>query len=148
MLVLCFISSEPRNMTVLSWFQKSISGSRTTTDFYPHHRGVFPNPGVYQVYSHQLRTRVQGLGNGGGSIHAKRQPRTMFFNAPCQYSESAPAKYLQTPKESFGFFDETLRIQTAKKMGGSWNLNGGLFSLLLFSEVKSHKTHVLFSVPA
>ena len=53
-----------------------------------------PNPGVYQVYNHQPRTRVQGFGNGGKSIHAKRQPRTIFFKAPCQYSESAPAKYL------------------------------------------------------
>ena len=41
MLVLCFISSKPRNMTVLSWFQKSSLGSRTTTDFYPRrHRDI------------------------------------------------------------------------------------------------------------
>ena len=37
-----------------------------------------PNPGVYQVYNHQPRTEVQGFGNGGKSIHAKRQPRSIF----------------------------------------------------------------------
>ena len=35
MLVLCFVSSQPRKMTVLSWFQKSSLGSRPPTDFYP-----------------------------------------------------------------------------------------------------------------
>ena len=35
MLVLCFISSEPRNMTVLSWFQKSSFYTRSTNRFYP-----------------------------------------------------------------------------------------------------------------
>ena len=71
-------------------------------EFTPHRaphesHSITPNPGVCQVYNHQPRTRVQVqiFGNGGGgNIHAKRQPRTIWFTAPCQYSESAPAKHL------------------------------------------------------
>ena len=36
--------------------------------------GAVDNPGVYQLYNHQPGTKVQGLGNGGSSIHAKRLP--------------------------------------------------------------------------
>ena len=39
MLVLCFISSEPRNMTVLSWFHKSSFYTRSTNWFYPNDPG-------------------------------------------------------------------------------------------------------------
>ena len=67
---------------------ETMTSPRTSTSTPPDH------PGVCQVYNHQPRTRVHGLGNGGKRIHAKRQPRTIFFNAPFQYSESAPVKYL------------------------------------------------------
>ena len=59
---------------------------------------LHPNPGVYQVYNHQPRTRVQ-VGFGEWWKKYTRQTPTkiqerFFFMAPCQYSESAPAKYL------------------------------------------------------
>ena len=41
MLVLCFISSEPRNMTVLSWFHKSGWEGRTPKRFYLGQRTRF-----------------------------------------------------------------------------------------------------------
>ena len=112
-----------------------------------------PNPGECQVHDHQPRTGpnrpgCKVWGNGGESTHAKRQSRTIFFKAPCQYSELALAKKnLQPPKKPFVFSMKPRVCKPQKgrrQLGFNWRL---VFSSL-FSEVKSHKTQVPFSVPA
>ena len=63
-----------------------------------------PSPGVSQVYNHQPRTRVQGLGNGGKSIHAKRQPRTIFFQRTVPIFGISTRKMPVNTKEILRFF--------------------------------------------
>ena len=83
-----------------------------------HHPGrsvSTSNPGVCQVYDHhQLRTRLQGLGNGTKSIHAKRQPRA-FFQCTAPVFGISAREMLVSIKEIRGLFDEISHIQTAKK---------------------------------
>ena len=84
------------------------------------------NPGVCQVYNHQPRTRVQGFGNGGKSIHAKRQP-THHASIRNQHPRST-CKHHRNPS----FFSMKPHVYKRQKMGGSWNANGGWFSLPCF----------------
>ena len=48
------------------------------------------------------------MGNGEESIHAKRQPRTFFFKAPCQYNNhTKPRFYSVCPLNSRVLFPNT-----------------------------------------
>ena len=95
--------------------------------------GRSPNPGEYQAYNHQPRTRVQGFGNGGKSMHAKRQPRTIFFKAPCTVPVfGINPRNTYKPQGNPSVISMKPRVYKPQKMGGSWDSNGGWFSLPCF----------------
>ena len=89
------------------------------------------NPGVYQVYNHQPRTRVQSFGNGGKSIHAKRQPKTIFQSAVPVFGISTRKIHVKTKKNPSGVPMKP-RVYEPQKVAGSWDSNGGWFSLPCF----------------
>ena len=72
-----------------------------------------------------------GFGNGGKSIHAKRQPRTIFSKHRASIRNQHPrntCKHQRNPSA----FSMKPRVLKPPKMGGSWNSNGGWFSLPCF----------------
>ena len=128
-------------------------------DYEPTRRKQKAAPGSYSIRTTQPRRipSIQPVAANQGAGFGERWEKYNTHQTPTKnifFQSTVPVFGISTrempvnTKKNFGFFDETSRIQAAKKNGRQLGFKWRLMFSSLFSEVRSHKTQVLFGVLA